>query len=173
MAALGDDEVQENTVPTKVDSDSEVSCITGHLHEGSPPSSPVLEDATLGEEDVPPQVLDPFAPEEAVPWYERDFMQRAEREMEIEGPLQGCELPSILKLLFDTRQDPDKNWGQFEGATLFLDPHQVEQLRPWLPGMRLLTPSEMQARRAAEAAKLSSTGLAIITLKLRLRPGTS
>ena len=152
MAALGDEDVQENTVPTEVDSDSEVSCITGHVLEGSPPPSTGLVDEALGEEDVPPPALDLLAPEEDVPWYERDFMQRAALDFEIEGPEQGCELPSILKELFDARQDPDKNWGQFEGGILFLDPHQVEQLTPWLPNLRHLTPSEIQAARAAEDA---------------------
>ena len=151
MAALGD-EVENNIVPTEIDSDSEVSCITGHLLKGSPPPSPVLGETALGEEDVSPPALDPFASEEDVAWYERDFMERAAQDFEIEGPMQGCELPSILKQLFDARQDPDKNWGQFEGGILFLDPHQVEQLTPWLPNLRHLTPSEIQAARAAEDA---------------------
>ena len=190
MAALGDKEIQENTVSTlewelnemmardpetlspvaapeenttQVDSDSEVSCITGHLLEsdGAVEIEEIVgpiwiprkwQDTPIGEEDVPPPALDPLASEEDVSWYERDFMERAAQYFEFEGPMQGCELPGILKELFDTMQDPDKNWGQFEGATLFLDPHQVEQLRPWLPGLRRLTPSEIQAARAAENA---------------------
>ena len=149
MAALGD-EVENNIVPTEIDSDSEVSCITGHLLKGSPPPSPVLGETALGEEDVSPPALDPFASEEDVAWYERDFMERAARDFEIEGPMQGCELPSILKELFDAWRDPDKNWGQLEGGTLHLLPHQVEQLRPWLPTLRRRTPSEIQAERAGE-----------------------
>ena len=192
MAALGDEEVQENTAPTlecelvemmardpetlspvaapegnptEVDSDSEVSCITGHLLESESDGAVEIEeivgpiwiprkwqDTPIGEEDVPPPALDPLASEEDVSWYERDFMERAAQDFEIEGPMQGCELPSILKQLFDARQDPDKNWGQFEGGILFLDPHQVEQLTPWLPNLRHLTPSEIQAARAAEDA---------------------
>ena len=164
MAALGDEQVENNAAPTEVDSDSEVSCITGHLLEsdGAVEIEEIVgpiwipreykQDTPIGEEDVPPPALDPLASEEDVSWYERDFMERAARDFEIEGPMQGCELPSILKQLFDARQDPDKNWGQFEGGILFLDPHQVEQLTPWLPNLRHLTPSEIQAARAAEDA---------------------
>ena len=168
MAALGDEEVQENTAPTlecelvemmardpetlspvaapeenptQVESDSEVSCITGHLLESESDGAVEIEEIVgpiwiprkcKQDEDVPPPALDPLASEEDVSWYERDFMERAAQYLEFEGPMQGCELPSILKELFDTQQDPDKNWGQFEGAILFRDPHQVEQLRPWL-----------------------------------------
>lgn len=181
MAALGDEEVQENTAPTlecelvemmardpetlspvaapegnptEVDSDSEVSCITGHLLESESDGAVETEEIVgpIGEEDVPPPALDPLASEEDVSWYERDFMERAAQYLEFEGPMQGCELPRILKELFDTMQDPDKNWGQFEGGILFLQPHQVEQLTPWLPRLRHLTPSEIQAARAAENA---------------------
>ena len=97
---------------------------------------------------MPPPALDPLAPEEDVPWYEREFMDRAKHEMEIEGPVQGCELPGILKLFFD----PDHRW-QFEGGHLFLEPHQIEQLTPWL-NLRMLSPEEVQASRAARTAPI-------------------
>ena len=66
MAALGDEQVENNAAPTEVDSDSEVSCITGHLLEsdGAVEIEEIVgpiwipreykQDTPSGEEDVPP-----------------------------------------------------------------------------------------------------------------------
>ena len=114
---------EDQIEPTEVDSDSDVgswsSSITGDIK--SPPS-PSLN----------PNLWDP----EDVPWYEAEFLQRVDDDLQ--GPVQGCEVPGILKLYFNE----DHRW-QFEGeGCLHLQDEQVEQLKPWL-NLRRLSASEV------------------------------
>ena len=125
--------------PTEIEPCSGASSITGD--NSKPPSSPA---SNAGD---PSSIQDPFGDGD-VPWYEQQFCQRVEDELE--GPVQGCELPEILSLYFDD----DHKW-QFEGGHMSLYPHQVEQLKPWLnlrrlEGAEIPIPGENRSRSSGE-----------------------
>ena len=72
------------------------------------------------------------------PWYEQEFMNRYEdNEERCEFPEQGCELPRVLRLLFDE----EESW-QLRG-NIILAPHEFEQLSFWMPNLRWLNPEEV------------------------------
>ena len=78
-----------------------------------------LSEASEGVDDV----SDPFALDgDDVPWFEREFMERADEE---DHPVQGCALPPILEMFFG-----EENW-QFCG-NVHLRPSEIEHLRPYV-----------------------------------------
>ena len=135
MSASGNDEIE----PTEIDAsteetvsvDSIPSDITGHILDGySEAGNEAVEEADI-------LALDDR------PWYEQEFMNRYdEHEERCEFPEQGCELPRVLRLLFDE----EERW-QLSG-NIILAPHEFEQLSFWLPNLRWLRPEEVPSIQA-------------------------
>ena len=59
-------------------------------------------------------LVDPFKDQ---PWYYKDFMVRAEEEL---NPVQGCEVPDVLEAFHE---------GVTDFSPWYLHPHQIEQLQ--------------------------------------------